>query len=353
MERPRRGFTTGTAAQVASKAAASMLIRGEILNRVDVVLPCGIALNIGIIDQHIGNGFAVCGVVKDAGDEVDVTHGAKIYAKVEHSKNSGITIEGGDGVGVVTKRGLAVKVGEHAINPVPRKMISKEVSKFLPKKGGLKVTISVAEGENLAKHTFNPRLGIIGGISILGTTGIVEPNSVDAYKVSLAIQLDIAKAYNIKRVALVHGYLGERFCKEKMKFLDEGIVKMGDKVGFMLGECVKRGIGEVVLVGHIGKLSKVAAGIFDTHSSFGDARLEVISAYAGLCGAKRGVIKQLLNLPSAEEAVEILREHNLLRVFDEIAKRVVERSENFVKHQLRIKCIVLSLKGEVLGSFPR
>lgn len=347
----KKGFTTGVAAQAASKASGIMLATRNIIKEVEVEIPCGKRLVLDLVEQKIGNDYASCGVIKEAGDEPDITNKAKIYAKVKKVPKQGVSIKGGRGVGVVTKPGLPVKVGESAINPTPYKMILREVSNFLPEEGGLEVTISVANGEELAKRTFNPRLGIVEGISILGTTGIVEPRSVDAYKISLAFQLDIAKAYNLRRVALVFGYLGEQFCKEKLSLLDEEIVKMGDQVGFMLKQCVEKEIKEVLLIGHIGKLSKVAAGIFNTHYKFGDARLETISAYASLCGGKKEVIEQLLSLSTAEASIEILKRHNLLKTFDEIAKRVVQKSEELTEHRLRISCIILSLSNEIIGKY--
>jgi cobalt-precorrin-5B (C1)-methyltransferase len=229
-------------------------------------------------------------------------------------------------------------------------MIHQDVSKFLQ---NAKVTISVKDGAKLAKQTFNPRLGIINGISILGTTGIVEPKSIDAYKVSLAMQLDIAKACGLRKIALVPGYLGAEFCKEKLKFLDDEIIKMGDYVGFMLEMCIKKEIKEVILIGHISKLSKVAAGIFNTHYKFGDARMETISAYAGMCGANKDIIKQLLNLTTAEASIDILRKHDLLITFDEIAKKVVQRVREFVQDKIKINCIILSLNKEVIGRYPK
>jgi cobalt-precorrin-5B (C1)-methyltransferase len=347
----KKGFTTGTCAQAAAKASAIMLTTGKIIDIVDVTLPCGKKLNIPVIDQYIGDNFATCGVIKDAGDDPDVTNRAKIYAKIELLQaNSGIIITGGKGVGIVTKPGLPVKVGEYAINPIPRKMIYHDVSAIIQ---DVRVTISVPDGEKLAKRTFNPRLGIIGGISILGTTGIVEPKSVDAYKISLSIQLDIAKACGINTIALVPGYVGEQFCKEELGLMDNEIVKIGDYVGFMLKKCVEKGIKEVMLIGHIGKLSKIAAGMFNTHSKFGDARMETISAYAAACGADKNIIKQLLNLNTAEASVEILKKHNLLKTFDEIAKKVVQRADEFVQHKIKIRCIILSMNKEIIGRYPK
>lgn len=352
-KRFKKGFTTGTCAQATAKAAATMLSAGKKIERVEVKTPSGVELNLELIDQEVGEDFARCGIVKDAGSDPDVTHGAKIYAEVRFSNKKGVTIKGGKGVGIVTKCGLAVPVGEYAINPVPRRMIYQEVHKYVPQGKGAEVIISVPQGEELAKRTFNPRLGIVGGISILGTTGIVEPKSVDAYKTSLALLLNMARASGVKKVVLTPGHIGERFCKERLGLPDEAIVQMGDQAGFMLKQCVKKGIKEVLLAGHIGKLVKIAAGIFNTHSKFGDARLETIAAYAGLCGADQEVIKDILSQNLAEATVEILRKNGLLSCFDEIARKIVLRASEFVDNKLKISCILLSLKGEILGSAPK
>lgn len=369
----KTGFTTGTCAQAAAKGAAIMLTTQRLIKMVEVETPSGIKLDLKLIDQEIGEDFARCGIVKDAGADPDVTDGAKIYAQVRFSNKKGVTITGGEGVGKVSKPGLAVAVGDYAINPVPRQMIIKEVTSYLPRlcppgRGlpkdrpppqnfccgdrGLEVTISVPRGAELAKHTFNPRLGIVGGISIIGTTGIVEPKSTDAYKTSLSLQLDVLKATGYKKATLVLGYVGEKFCKEVLKLSDDSIIKIGDHIGFMLKECVKKEITEILLIGHIGKLAKVAAGLFNTHSKFGDARLETIAAYAASCGAKSKLVNKILKLRLAEEAIEILKKNNLMLTFDKIARRVVERSDEYCEGKLKVTCILLSLKGEILGAKP-
>ena len=327
-----------------------MLLNKTPLDWVEIEAPSGVRLRLPVIDPEIGDHWAKCGIVKDAGDDPDITHGAKICATVRFSNERGVTIQGGKGVGIVTKPGLAVSVGEHAINPTPREMILREVSNLLQNDQGVEVTITVPEGEELAEKTFNPRLGVIGGISILGTTGIVEPKSIDAYKTSLSLQLDIVKASGGDKVFLVLGYVGERYCKKVLGLSDDSVIKIGDHVGFMLEQCAKKKIEEVLLIGHIGKLVKVANGQFNTHIRFGDRRIETIAHHARRCGASGEIIEAILKETTAEATITLLRENGLMKVFDDIAREVVLRIENLVEGRLRIHCNILSLDGEVLGS---
>ena len=353
-----QGFTTGTCAQSAAKAAAMMLITRKQISEVSIELPVGKKITLNIIDQKMDSGGAICAVVKDSGDDPDVTDGIKIYAEVRFSNKKGITITGAEGVGMVTKPGLAVKVGEYAINPIPRKMIQRELEKVLAdtklisQGKGLEVIISVPGGRETAKQTFNPRLGIEGGISILGTTGIVEPKSLAAYRASLSLQLDVIKASGSRRAALVPGYVGEKFCKEVLGIKDDIIVKTGDHIGFMFEECARKGIKEVVFAGHIGKLVKVANGQFNTHCQHGDGRVDTIARYARIAKAPEEIIQELSLQETAESAGEILKKNNLTAVFDMLAKAVVERLHELVNPVLKINCYILSLQGEVLGGSP-
>lgn len=343
------GFTTGTCAQAAAKGAAIMLTTKKLLKDVLVRTPSGDNLKLELIDQKIKNDSASCAVIKDSGDDPDITDGIKIYAEVKFSSSKGLNIKGGKGIGRVTKPGLAVEVGEYAINPVPRKMIEKEVSRFLPKDKGIEVIISAPKGEELARNTFNPRLGIVGGISIIGTSGIVLPKSLDAYKASLSLQLDVLKAEGYKKAILVLGYVGEKFAREELKADKDSIIKIGDHVGFMLKDCLKKEIKEILLIGHIGKLVKIAKGQFNTHSKFGDNRIDTIADCAKAYGAKRKVIEELLSQSSAEATIEILRKNKLMGVFREIGKKIIISINEFLGSSIDIKCILLSLKGEILN----
>lgn len=362
MEKLKNGYTTGTCAQAAAKAAVTMLIRRRPLKEINIITPSGVKLKLSVIDPVIGAYRVSCAVIKDSGSDPDVTNGTRIYAEVRFSKRPGVLVRGGKGIGRVTKPGLASAVGEYAINPVPRRMIIKEISAYQSycskiEKGkermrGFEAAISVPDGERLSKLTFNPRLGVVGGISILGTTGIVEPKSLAAYKASLALQLDVLKASGYKKAAVVLGYVGERFCKDTLKLKDDVIIKVGDHIGFILKACAKKKINEVFLAGHIGKLVKVAAGQFNTHCQYGDNRIGTIVAYARQCGAREAVIKEVSGQDTAEAAVKILKDNSLDEVFDKIAKRAAEKINSLVNGALKITCVILSLKGEVLASYP-
>lgn len=347
------GFTTGTCAQAAAKGASLMLLTRKLIEEIEVETPAGKKLVLRLIGQKIGKNFASCGVRKDSGDDPDVTNGAVIYAEVRFSVKKGVTVFGGEGVGRVIKPGLAVAVGESAINPVPRKMIIKEVSRYWPRERGLAVVIGVPGGEELAKQTFNPRLGIVGGLSIIGTTGIVVPRSTEAYQASLALQLRMLKAAGGEKAALVLGYVGERAAKAAFKFDSDSIIKIGDHVGFMLKECVREKIKEVFLIGHIGKLVKIAAGQWDTHSQYGDNRLQTIARFAAICGAKKKVIEELKEQTTAEATLDILRGNGLAGVFEKIAEQIVATINEFLAGQININCVLLSLKGEILAAHPK
>ena len=327
-----------------------MLLSGKTLDWVEVETPSSVKLRLSVVNPEIGDRYARCGVVKDSGDDPDITDGTKIYAEVKFSGGRGVAIRGGKGVGIVTKPGLAVPVGEYAINPTPREMILREIFRLLPEDRGMEVIITVPDGERLAEKTFNSRLGIRGGISILGTTGIVEPRSIDAYKTSLSLQLDVHKASGSGKATLVLGYVGERFCKKVLHLPDDSFIKIGDHVGFMLEQCEKKGMKEVLLIGHIGKLVKVAGGQFNTHFRFGDRRIETIARHAERCGAGPEIIDVLRQETTAEASIRLLRENGLTKVFDDIVREVVSQAKGLVGGKLRIHCILLSLEGEVLGS---
>ncbi|MDI6605716.1 MAG: cobalt-precorrin-5B (C(1))-methyltransferase CbiD [Candidatus Omnitrophota bacterium] len=349
----RKGITTGACAQAAARACAVMLRDGRRIDSIDIILPNGESCVVPLIGQEISGGYARCGVVKDSGEEEsDVTNGIEIFCAIEEKRGRGIEIVGGKGVGKATRPGLAVKAGESAINPTPRKMIMRDVKAVLPKDKGYSVEISVPRGEEIAKKTYNPRLGVIGGISIIGTTGIVKPKSQESYKDSLIVELNVACAAGYTTVFIASGYLGEKLLIEKYAIQPQRIIKVGDHVGFMLEKCAERGIKKVMLIGHIGKLVKVAAGIFNTHNKTGDARMETIAAYAAAAGASQSLVRELLESDLAEASIDILKSHNISGVFDGIAKRVVQRCNQLCGNEIEIRAVLLSLKGEVVGMHP-
>lgn len=358
----KKGWTTGACAQAAARAAAKMLLSGRSLHRVMITLPCGAALTLPVIEAKIGRGFARCAVVKDSGDDPDITNGIRVYATARFCRVRQIRIEGGRGVGRVTRPGLPVAVGEYAINPVPRKMILRELACYLPRDKGLEVIISIPEGERLAKKTYNPRLGIVGGLSVIGTTGIVIAKSTAAYKKTLAMQLDVLRAQGYKTAYLVLGYLGERFFARpvggrrgipngpgRLPIAAHRLIKVGDYVGWALGQCARRGITRVVLAGYIGKLIKLTRGQFDTHYSRGDKRIAILADYARSAGASPKVLDEIRRQTSAAGAVNILRRNRLKRVFRRITQDVATACRRQTQNKIKTKIILLGLDARPLS----
>ena len=346
--RLRSGISTGASAAAAARAAALLLFRGEKRERVVVFNPEGMPIEVPIASLSKKDDKVTAVVIKDGGDDPDVTSGLEIVVEASGSLN-GIAILGGKGVGVVTRKGLPVEVGEPAINPVPRMMITEAVSDLVPPGKGVELTISVPLGEETAYKTLNPRLGIIGGISILGTTGVVRPMSDEAFKKSLEPLVDVAVAAGYDKLVLTPGRIGSRFAVVKYGLPGEAVVETSNFVGYMLDVCVDRGVKAVLLWGHHGKLVKVAAGIFQTHSRIADGRQETIAAYAGAFGADTGIINQILETRTSEEALGLLKENGLTGVMDIIAARASARAEEYTRGRLRVGTVLLGLDGAILG----
>jgi len=344
----RCGISTGASAAAAARAAALLLFRGERRERIVIVNPDGLPLEVPVTGLN-KNGSSVWAVVtKDGGDDPDVTHGLDIIVEASGASD-GITIHGGLGVGVVTRPGLQVAVGQPAINPTPRKMILEAVADLVPPGKGLVLTVSVPRGEEVANRTLNPRLGIVGGISILGTTGIVRPMSEEAFKKSLEPLVDMAVAAGYRKVVLTPGRMGVRRAVEQYGFPQESVVEMSNFVGYMLDVCADRRFEAVLLWGHHGKLIKVAAGNFYTHSKMADGRMETIAAYAGVAGATASLIKKILEATTAEEALGLLKENGLTGIFETIAARASARAEEYVHGRLKVGTVLLGLDGTILG----
>ncbi|WP_066635860.1 cobalt-precorrin-5B (C(1))-methyltransferase CbiD [Desulfolucanica intricata] len=346
----RSGITTGASAAAAARAAVLYLYKKQNLKKITVYNPSGLAIDVPVkAQQLIDNNTAAATVIKDGGDDPDVTHGLQIVVEVQRSGTE-IIIKGGTGVGTVTRPGLQIPVGEPAINPVPREMIKAAVTDLLPPGQGLIITVSVPNGEKVAHKTLNPRLGIIGGISILGTTGIVRPMSEEAFKNSLVPLIQMALAHNYKHITLTPGRMGVRFAVDKYGLPEEAVVEMSNFVGFMLEACVEKGIEQVMLMGHHGKIIKIAAGIFHTHSRVADGRLETLAAYAGLAGADQKTIAAVLNSNTAEAAVQVLEDEGIRdQVFFQLAQRASRRAEDYVRGKLKVGTVLLSMDGNILG----
>lgn len=344
------GISTGATAAAAAKAAVQTII-GAPVDRVVIPTPIGLRFEIPVkSNRKISNDSAEAVVVKDAGQDIDVTDKIEFTAIVRITDDGKITIKSGVGIGRVTKPGLQVPIGEGAINPIPKAMIIEAIKEVLPTGIGAEVIINAPEGVNIARKTTNAKLGIVGGISVLGTTGIVKPLSLEACRRSLIPQIDVAIARGYKRVLFVPGNIGERIAKTKFGVPEDAIVQTGDFVGYMLDKAIERGVKEIIMLGHSGKLVKLAANIFNTHHKFGDARNEVIASYAGAVGADKKIINELLTANTTDEASEILRKKGLLEeTYNRIAERVKQRVIDRVDNKIKISTVIVSMDGKILG----
>ena len=326
----RCGFTTGTCAAAASAGAARMLLSGKVIENITVITPSGNSVTVGLTDIKKENDYVSCAVQKDSGDDPDVTGKILVYSTVSYEK-SGMTVDGGEGVGRVTKKGLKQQIGEAAINPVPRKMIEEQLKTAASDysyDGGLKAVISVPMGIQIAKKTFNPRLGIEGGISILGTTGIVEPMSEQALIDTISVELDVRKAQNEEFIIVTPGNYGQDFLRDNLGIAVDKCVKCSNFIGDTIDMCIEKGFKSMLLVGHIGKLSKLGCTIYNTHSRYADGRMEAFALCAALCGAEREVLENILGCITTDAALEILKKEG---IFDETIKMLEKRIDRSLK----------------------
>lgn len=344
----RSGVTTGASAAAAARAAALLLFCGEEHREVNIINPMGLTIRVPVKKVMYTGGGARGIVVKDGGDDPDVTNGLDIIADIK-SIPEGFSIKGGEGVGTVTMPGLPVPVGDAAINPVPLAMIREAVSGLLPPSGGVEITISVPGGLEASMRTLNQRLGITGGISILGTTGIVRPMSEDALKDSLVPFIKKAAALGFRRVVLTPGGIGLRQAVDMYGFSPECVIEMSNYVGFMLEKCVDESMESVILWGHIGKVGKVAGGIFNTHSRVADGRREILASYAALCGAKKELITEILNINTMEGVLKLIGDSGLSGVFDLLAERSSLRAAQHVWEKIRVGTVLTARDGRILG----
>lgn len=347
----RYGFTTGSCAAAAAKAAAYMLLSGRQKNTITIETPKGIPYTAEILEITRGEKAVQCAVRKDGGDDPDITSGALIYAEVsltDHTRTQAtdtrIHIDGGIGVGRVTKPGLDQPVGNAAINHVPREMIAKEVLEvcdLMDYKGNLQVIISVPEGKAIAKQTFNPRLGIVGGISILGTSGIVEPMSNQALLDTIRVELNQRRAEGFDYIAVAPGNYGLDFMKKAYGYDLDKSVKCSNFIGVTIDMAVECGFTRMLLTGHIGKLIKVAGGIMNTHSKEADCRMELLSAFAIHEGAGADVAAKILDCVATEEAVRLLREAGKQQeVMDYAMERIMFYLNKRAGGRMQIDCIM-------------
>ena len=333
----RCGYTTGSCATAAAKAAATMLLTGEPVATVRIDTPKGIMLNLEPLEIEVQDQYVSCAIRKDSGDDPDDTNGILVFAKVEKVVEPGVHIEGGVGVGRVTKPGLACAVGGPAINPTPRRMITREVTSVMEEAGyagGLLVTISIPEGVEIAKKTFNPRLGIVGGLSVLGTSGIVEPMSEKALIETMYVEMRAQKARGNKNLLVFFGNYGEDFTRDVMKLDLEGAVTCSNFVGELLDYAVFLGFETLLLIGHSGKLVKLAQGVMNTHSKYADCRTELFALQAMLHGASIEVGQELYHCLTTDEVTKILKREEL---FEPVMEKVTERIDFYMQHRVHGK----------------
>jgi cobalt-precorrin-5B (C1)-methyltransferase len=346
----KAGFSSGTCAAAAAKAAVSLLFADKEMDEsVMVEIPAGVTLTLPLVLREKNGDTARAGVIKDAGDDPDITNGILVVAEARRLSSPGICLTGGEGVGRVTKPGLAIPPGQWAINPVPRSQILSHVQAVLPLNCGVAISISVPGGEQLARRTLNPELGIIGGISILGTTGLVEPMSVDACKRSLVPQIDVALAAGERRLVLTPGKMGRKNALSCLPVRADAVLLTSNFIGHMLRACAAKSVDAVLLFGHLGKIIKVAAGITDTHSSVADGRREVLAAHAALLGLPQEAILALMKHNTAEESSDYLLAHGWQYVLAAVAAEVARRAERMAGGNLRVGCMLLNLAGEILA----
>lgn len=357
----RTGYTTGTTAAAATKAALLALVTGKPVDRVAVTLPKGKTATLAITwtKKDIDGELVTCAAIKDGGDDPDVTHGAEICSTVSFNDVAGaVNIDGGTGVGRVTKPGLGLEVGKAAINSTPMWMIRQAVAEAVPpeqlKARGVNVVISVPRGEELAKKTDNPRLGIMGGISILGTTGIVLPYSTASFAAAIRQSLDVAVAMGASdMIVLTTGGRSEDFAKGLFPGLPEhSFVQMGDFAGYSVRQCAAKKVRKAVIAGFIGKLTKMAMGVKQTHVRGSHVSNEFMAGLAQQCGAPPAVVDEIRKANTARHAGEMILKNNVAGYFDLLCRKVHEQMSAHAGGQLEIEVIMFEFDGRVLARYP-
>ncbi len=362
----RLGFTTGSCAAAAAKAGTQMLLSGDEVRQVRLMTPKGIELYLDVEEIRRGPGSVRCGVRKYSGDDPDVTDGLLICAEVKKEEPEApllaltgseqedrIRISGGEGVGRVTRPGLEQPVGEAAVNKIPRQMIREAVREICEKygySGGVHVTLTIPGGERVAEKTFNPRLGILGGLSILGTTGIVEPMSEKALTDTICLEMRVLKENGHDCCIVTPGNYGSDFLKEKMGMDLSLAVKCSNYIGEAIDDAAMLDMKGILLVGHVGKLVKLAAGVMNTHSRQADCRMEVLASHAAMAGADRDTVTQIMGCINTTEAIRILKERELLvPVMGTVTERIREALRRRAGENLSVGAVMFSTEDGILG----
>ena len=356
----RTGYTTGTCAAAATKAALSTLVNGEKLARVNVSLPKDKNIIIDIATIKYENEKSVtAAVIKDGGDDPDVTNGAEICVTVSFLETvNKIIIDGGIGVGRVTKPGLGLEIGKAAINPTPLKMIKQAIDEIIGQQKnsyGLSVTISVPKGEEISKRTDNPRLGIIGGISILGTTGIVIPYSTASFAASIRQSIDVSKAMGSDSVILTTGGRSEDFARGIFgnSIADHAYIQIGDFIGFSIKQCAIKKIKKANVIGFIGKLTKMAMGIKQTHVKGSHVDMNFLADLASRCGANNELVKKIRLANTARHVGELVDQFGLNIFYDVLCEEVYNHLSKYSPSELQIKIMLLDFNGKIIGKYPK
>lgn len=356
----KEGYTTGASATAGSCLALSILLGKDVENMVEIVGVKENKIVIPIKHKKRVNNWARCSVIKNAGDDPDVTDGIEIVSKVKivkelpkiskgHYIEDRIVVVGGYGVGVVTKKGLNAEVGKSAINKGPLEMLKKNLLPLLEGKD-IKVVVIIytPQGKEVAKKTFNRKLGVLGGISILGTTGVVKPMSEEALKDSLYIELKVVREnLNSESVVITFGNHGKQFCIDR-GISEERVVIASNYIGFMIESAMELGFKKIMLIGHIGKAIKVAGGIFNTHSRVADGRAEILATNAFLVGEKPENILKIINSSTTEEACEFIEKRK--KLFNLIANKIKRRAEEYTRGEIEFSSAIFNYQGEILGT---
>lgn len=358
----RNGLTTGTSAAAATKAALQTLLSKKIYKEIQITLPKGKIVELPIAWTRVDDSRVTCSVVKDGGDDPDVTHGAEILSTVEFTPEVGsVQVKGGTGVGKVTKPGLGLPIGSPAINPVPLKMIKDSVDEVLSnnidstKSFGIAITITVPKGAEIAIKTDNPRLGIIGGISILGTTGIVLPYSTASFAAAIRQGLDVGIAQGADTFILTTGGRSEDFMKHlfQERYPEHCYIQMGDFAGFSVKQCHDKGVKRIFIGGFIGKLTKIAMGVKQTHVRGSHVSMDFMARLAEELGANKELVDSIVNANTARHVSEIIDSNSIVGFYDLICREAVKQLKNYSGNQLLIEVLLFDFNGNVVGRYPK
>lgn len=343
MKALREGFTTGSCAAAAALASCLWQRDGACPERVGIVVPAGKTF----APEIIAHGGYVCGVIKDGGDDPDITTGSEVRARVRlMESDGGIRFLAGDGVGTITLPGMKLPVGEAAINPVPRRMIEQAVRQVFPARAA-EVTVSIPGGEELAKRTFNPRLGVVGGLSVLGTTGVVRPMSEEALKETIRLELSVRKSQGAEEIGLVFGSQGERAANALFPCMQA--VQMSNFVGFALDSAAELGFLRVILLGQPGKLVKVSGGSMQTHSQYGDGRRETLIAHLALMGAPIELLEFVRQSVTLDGCISPIYDAGFDAVWTHLADAAAAYAAARIHGEMRVDAVMLDAKGQILG----